>query len=81
MGWGVGVAWRGELGPGGWAGWRLPGWISGERGRGREGFEGLRRRLEGESRGIGNAVEAERGADADMRRRTLGGGGDENIMQ
>lgn len=74
VGWGVGVAWRGEFGPGGWAGWRLPGWMSGDSGRSRDGFEGLRRRLDGEASGVGNAVEAEGEGDADMRRRALGVG-------
>lgn len=74
VGWSVGVAWRGEFGPGGWAGWRLPGWISGDSGRSRDGFESLRLRLEGEARGVGNAVEAEREGDTDIRRRALGVG-------
>lgn len=73
VGWGVGVAWRGELGPAGWAGWRVPGWLSGdESGRG-EGFEGLRRRLEGEGRGAGNAVDG--AGDGEVRRRPVGAGG------
>lgn len=72
IGWGVGVAWRGELGPGGWAGWRVPGWLSGEETSRGEGFEGLRRRLEGEGRGVGNAVEGTR--EEGVRRRTVGAG-------
>lgn len=74
MGWGVGVAWRGEFGPGGWVSWRLPGWISGDSGRSRDSFDGLRRRLEGEARGAENAVEVEGGGDVDMRRLALGVG-------
>lgn len=45
-------------------GWRVPGWVFGEKTEGREGFEGLRRRLEGEGRASG--VE---GAEDGARRR------------
>lgn len=70
VGWGLGVAWRAELGPEGWARWRLPDWLSGRRKQGGEGFDALRRRLEGESQG--GAVENE--ATDGARRRTLGRG-------
>lgn len=57
VGWMVGLAWRGDLLPGGTARMRIPGWIVGEAGLGKEGrrsreererYEGLRRRLEEE---------------------------------
>ena len=54
VGWLVGVAWRNEIGPGGWARWRVPGWVVGEKKE--DGFEGLRRRLEGEGAGVGASV-------------------------
>lgn len=47
VGWLVGYAWRRELLPGA-ARWRMPAWITGATSEG-ERFEGLRRRLEGES--------------------------------
>ncbi|CAD6575868.1 MAG: hypothetical protein ASARMPRED_007491 [Alectoria sarmentosa] len=31
VGWMVGVAWRGEWGPGAWGRWRVPGWVVGEK--------------------------------------------------
>lgn len=70
VGWGLGVAWRAELGPEGWARWRLPDWLSGRRKQEAEGFDALRRRLEGE--GQGGSVENEETEGA--RRRTLGRG-------
>ena len=49
----------------------MPGWVVGEEKRDRgEGFEGLRRRMEGEGRG--SAVEG--GVRGEARRRTLGRG-------
>lgn len=70
VGWMVGVAWRGEWGPGGWGRWRVLGWVVGEKKANTgQGFERLRRRLEGEGSGTG--------ADAtggEARRRTLGRG-------
>ena len=71
LGWLVGVAWRGEWGPGAWSRLRLPGWIVGEKKvKSDEGFERLRRRLEGE--GSGSGVDGRR--EGDTRRRTLGRG-------
>ncbi|MCJ1253336.1 hypothetical protein MMC24_001147 [Lignoscripta atroalba] len=52
VGWGVGIAWRNEILPQKLMGWRVPGWIVGGKREG-EGFEGLRRRLEGEGRASG----------------------------
>lgn len=74
VGWAVGYAWRNEILPK--SSWRVPGWMVGEKskgtsgGRGEEGFEGLRRRLEGEASASG----ADTGQRPDEgRRRTLGG--------
>ena len=52
VGWAIGVAWRSEILPESIMTWRLPGWIVGGK-KGDEGFEGLRRRLEGEGRATG----------------------------
>ena len=71
VGWLVGVAWRGEWGPAVWSRLRVPGWVVGEKkAEMGEGFEGLRRRLEGE--GSGSGVDGRREGEA--RRRTLGRG-------
>jgi hypothetical protein len=71
VGWMVGVAWRGEWGPGAWSRLRVPGWAVGEKKvETGEGFEGLRRRLEGE--GSGSGVDGR--TDGEARRRTLGRG-------
>ncbi|KAF2841939.1 hypothetical protein M501DRAFT_907916, partial [Patellaria atrata CBS 101060] len=43
VGWTVGSAFRNDALPG--SGWRVPGWVVGEKKAGREGFDGLRRRL------------------------------------
>ncbi|KAL9130655.1 MAG: hypothetical protein Q9217_001225 [Psora testacea] len=68
VGWLVGSAWRGEFGPAVWGKWRVPGWVVGEGKKdGREGFEGLRRRMEGES-GTGSGVDGQREG---IRRRGL----------
>ena len=71
VGWMVGVAWRGEWGPAVWSRLRIPGWVVGEKkAEVGAGFEGLRRRLEGE--GSGSGVDGRREGEA--RRRTLGRG-------
>lgn len=71
VGWMVGVAWRGEWGPGAWSRLRIPGWVVGEKKVERgEGFEGLRRRLEGE--GSGSGVDGR--TEGEARRRGLGRG-------
>ncbi|KAH0537251.1 hypothetical protein FGG08_005953 [Glutinoglossum americanum] len=58
VGWMVGYAWRAEvLVPGEVWRWRVPKWVVGEGGRER-GFEGLRRRLEGEVGGGGGGAGA-----------------------
>lgn len=79
------------MGGGWWSGWRVPRWVLGEgevgtvRGRpGGEGFEGLRRRMEGEVLGLdagqgqGQGRVGEGGGGEGMMRRRwfgLGGGG------
>lgn len=81
VGWVVGMAWRGEWGPGLWGKWRVPGWVvgeaKGERGRGQE-LEGLRRRMEGEgaaARGTGaDTAELGPGQGGEQRRRGIVGG-------
>jgi len=71
VGWMVGVAWRGEWGPGAWSRLRVPGWVVGEKkAETGEGFDGLRRRLEGE--GSGSGIDGR--TDGEARRRTLGRG-------
>ena len=52
LGWTIGLAWRSDFLPEKLSTWRVPGWMVGETGHGR-GFEGLRRRLEGEGRASG----------------------------
>ncbi|MCJ1474240.1 hypothetical protein MMC13_002898 [Lambiella insularis] len=70
IGWGIGIAWRSDILPEKFMGWRLPTWIIGGRREG-EGFEGLRRRLEGEGRASG--VEGPNSADdAGRQRRGMG---------
>ncbi|KAG9243803.1 hypothetical protein BJ878DRAFT_509084 [Calycina marina] len=73
VGWFIGSSWRNDVLPGRITGWRLPGWMVGVRTVKRgEGFEGLRRRLEGENTnpdpGAASGVEGRDGG----RRRTLG---------
>jgi hypothetical protein len=73
VGWIVGYMWRNDVLPGAITRWRIPGWMVGIRGVKRgEDFEGLRRRLEGES-----STAAATGSDGRLggdvnRRRTLG---------
>ncbi|KAG4429701.1 hypothetical protein IFR05_014812 [Cadophora sp. M221] len=75
VGWVVGYSWRNEVLPGRFTRWRVPAWVVGEKMRKRgEGFEGLRRRLEGENRGT--AAAAATGSDGRLggevgRRRPL----------
>ena len=52
VGWAIGLAWRSDILPEKMSTWRVPSWMVGEAGQGR-GFEGLRRRLEGEGRASG----------------------------
>ncbi|KAI9733788.1 MAG: hypothetical protein M1818_007055 [Claussenomyces sp. TS43310] len=73
VGWVVGYSWRNDVLPGAIAQWRVPGWMVGiEAEKRREGFEGLRRRLEGESTTAATTgADGRPGGDAG-RRRTLG---------
>jgi hypothetical protein len=48
VGWVVGYSWRNDILPGSLTRWRVPGWMLGIRTQRNQGFEGLRRRLEGE---------------------------------
>lgn len=70
VGYGLGVAWRNGVLPERLTQWRLPAWLVGGSGvvgrREGEGFEGLRRRLEGEGRASG--VDAAQG-QGDVRAR------------
>jgi hypothetical protein len=74
VGWAVGYMWRNDILPGAVSGWRIPGWLVGIEAQKRgEGFESLRRRLEGENANAATATGADGhvGGDA-SRRRTLG---------
>lgn len=78
VGWVVGYSWRNDLLPAVLTRWRVPGWVVGIRTQKRSaGFEGLRRRLEGEDSPTATATGAQAGpgagAGADAgRRRTMG---------
>ncbi|MCJ1443648.1 MAG: hypothetical protein MMC23_004148 [Stictis urceolatum] len=69
VGYGLGVAYRNGVLPERLVEWRLPGWMIGGSGmvgrREGEGFEGLRRRLEGEGRASG--IEAAQGGEVRAR--------------
>ncbi len=70
-GWLVGYSWRNDLLPGRLTRWRLPGWIVGDRTQKRNhGFEGLRRRLEGENTAatLTTGVQSQPGREAGRRR-------------
>lgn len=69
VGWGVGVAWRNEILPDKLMTWRVAGWVVGEKREG-EGFDGLRRRLEGEGRASG--VDGRENAAGGRQRRGMG---------
>ena len=66
----MGYAYRNDVLPGA-STWRVPRWVVGEAKTG-EGYEGLRRRLEGESRSVASGRSAPT-AEGEERRRTLGG--------
>ncbi|KAL8804430.1 MAG: hypothetical protein Q9200_005827 [Gallowayella weberi] len=70
-GWFVGIAWRRDLGPRTWTTWRVPAWIIGGKQRSGEDYDNLRRRLEGEGRGVGSAID---GNEGEIRQRGPGGG-------
>ncbi|KAK1761050.1 hypothetical protein QBC47DRAFT_409085 [Echria macrotheca] len=73
-GWVVGYLWRNELLPGALTQFRVPGWMVGLRSRKRSGeFEGLQRRLEGESSATGTTSGAHLTTEGEAnRRRTMG---------
>lgn len=73
VGWILGHAWRNDVLPGRLTNWRVPGWLVGMRPqKRRDEFEGLRRRLEGES-ATSSATGVEGHADgAAGRRRPIG---------
>lgn len=71
VGWSAGMAWRHDLLPEFLVGWRIPGWVVGEETE-TQGFEGLRRRLEGEGRASG--VEGRERMDETRQRRGMGTG-------
>ncbi|PHH89796.1 hypothetical protein CDD83_5257 [Cordyceps sp. RAO-2017] len=74
VGWLVGHAWRGGVLPASLVSWRLPGWMVGLSAHRRSAeFEGLRRRLEGESppTAVSTAVPDEAENQAVDRRRTM----------
>ncbi|KAK3387608.1 hypothetical protein B0H63DRAFT_161577 [Podospora didyma] len=78
VGWVVGYSWRNELLPGRLTRWRIPGWVVGLRSKKRNGgFEGMRRRLEGESEGsasagIASGAQPSGNGEGENRRRTMG---------
>lgn len=74
VGWMVGLSWRMEVLPRSLIRWRLPGWVVGMRTQGRsQEFEGLRRRLEGESASTAAATGVQNQASGEGgRRRTMG---------
>lgn len=74
VGWIVGYSWRNEVFPDSITRWRVPGWMVGERSQKRgEGFDSLRRRLEGEQATTATATGADGRLAGDVgRRRTMG---------
>jgi len=71
VGWVVGYAWRSEILPGA-SRWRIPRWLGKESGEGHR-YEGLRRRLEGESTAAAaSGVDGAQGGGGGRQRRTLG---------
>ncbi|KAK0705064.1 hypothetical protein B0H67DRAFT_369595 [Lasiosphaeris hirsuta] len=75
VGWVVGYLWRNEMLPGALTQWRVPGWVVGIRIQKRSGeFEGLQRRLEGESgSSTGTTSGVQTTAEGEPnRRRTMG---------
>ena len=76
VGWGMGIAWRNYVLPEKMIEWRVSGRVVGEKAESGEGFEGLRRRLEGEGRasGVEGAVDSDGGGDGARRRADRGMG-------
>ncbi|KAL6400588.1 hypothetical protein AUP68_16301 [Ilyonectria robusta] len=75
IGWVVGYSWREGLLPAALVRWRVPGWVVGLSAQRRSAeFEGLRRRLEGESSAVTTGAQGAQGAGDGQaeRRRTMG---------
>jgi hypothetical protein len=74
VGWVIGYVWRNDALPGAVTQWRVPGWMLGiETQKRGEGFEGLRRRLEGENSTNVTATGSDGQQAGEVgRRRTLG---------
>lgn len=74
IGWIVGYSWRMEIMPRSLTKWRIPGWMVGIRTQRRsEEFEGLRRRLEGETSATATASGVQSQTDGESgRHRTMG---------
>jgi hypothetical protein len=74
VGWIMGYMWRNDVLPEAMSQWRIPGWMVGiETQKRGEGFEGLRRRLEGENANAATTTGADGQTNGEMgRRRTLG---------
>lgn len=73
IGWIVGHAWRTDLLPGAVIRWRVPRWLVGARTqRGRDEFEGLRRRLEGENASATASGAQTEAGEGESRQRTVG---------
>lgn len=74
VGWVIGYAWRNDMLPGPLAAWRVPGWVVGTEAPKRSAeFEGLRRRLEGETTATGSTTGVRPANEGEAnRRRTVG---------
>jgi hypothetical protein len=75
VGWIIGYSWRNDMLPGALTRWRVPGWVVGMRSQKRsDGFEGLRRRLEGENTAaaVATGAQGRQGAGDPGRRRAFG---------
>ncbi|KAG4034952.1 hypothetical protein MFRU_002g03010 [Monilinia fructicola] len=71
VGWIIGYCWRNDVLPAAITRWRLPGWMVGVQTKKRsEGFEGMRRRLEGENTAAATGSDGQLGGEVG-RRRTL----------
>ena len=73
VGWVVGYSWREGVLPSSFIRWRVPSWLVGLETQRRAGeFEGLRRRLEGESTATASGVQGTQAEGQAERRRTMG---------
>lgn len=72
IGWVTGYLWRNDILPGAITRWRVPRWLVGMRTQKRnDGFEGLRRRMEGENTATASGIQGQAQGEAG-RRRTVG---------